>query len=130
MKERSKSLMLLLEITVMILIFAFCAAVCLSLFASARRMSKEAEDSTSAAMWAQSTAEAYKSVGGDLQRTAALIGATVSGDTLELGLDGDWQVGGSEYTLRLTGDQGTAVITVSDKDGEFFSMDVKAVTYG
>ena len=130
MKERSKSLMLLLEITVMILIFAFCAAVCLSLFASARRISKEADEATSAAMWAQSTAEVYKSAGGDLQRTAALIGATASGDTLELGLDADWQVGGSVYTLRLTGDHGAAVITVSDVDGEFFSMDVKAVTYG
>ena len=130
MKERSKSLMLLLEITVMILIFAFCAAVCLSLFASARRMSKEAEESTSAAMWAQSTAEAYKSVGGDLQRTAALIGATVSGDTLELGLDHEWQAGGSAYTLRLTDNHGSASVTVSGEDGEIFSMDVKAVTYG
>lgn len=130
MKERSKSVMLLLEITIMLLVFAVCAGVCLTLFASSRRMSREAEEQTEAAMWAQSAAEVYKAAGGDLQKAAEALSAKAAGDRLELWLDESWNPGGDDYLLTVTGSGDTATVAVTKDGNTLFSLLVKAVTYG
>ncbi len=130
MRERSKSMMLLLEITIMLLVFAICAGVCLRLFAGARTMSQYSEELTGAAMWAQSAADAYKAAHGDIAAAAELIGASVSGGKLELWLDGDWEPGGDTYLVTVDGDGGTASVTVTSGDDTLYALDVEAVIYG
>lgn len=65
MRERSRLPMLLTELTFALLIFSFCAAVCLSIFAASRRTAEESGRLGNAVVWAQSAAEAYRAAKGD-----------------------------------------------------------------
>jgi type II secretory pathway pseudopilin PulG len=68
MKERSKLPLLLTELSVMLLIFAVCAAICLSGFAASRRTARESGELGNAAVRAQSAAEAYRAANGNMKR--------------------------------------------------------------
>ncbi len=119
--------MLLIEITIMLLVFALCASVCLRLFAGARNMTEDAKELSNAAMWAQSAAEVYKSSGGELSTTADILGGTISDGKVELRFDEDWQENGGAYILTVD-ENGTVCVT----DGEdiIYSLSVEAVSYG
>lgn len=127
MKERSKSVMLLIEITIMLLVFALCASVCLRLFAGARNMANDAKELSNAAMWAQSAAEVYKSSGGELAETADILGGTVSDGRMELRFDEDWHEGGGAYLLTI---DGNGAVRVTDGEETIYSLNVEAVSYG
>ncbi|MGM9521429.1 MAG: hypothetical protein ACI3VB_03010 [Oscillospiraceae bacterium] len=121
--------MLLLEITIMLLVFSICAAVCLSVFCSARSTAEEADKLTGAAMWAQSAAEAFKASGGDLELTARILGGRYGSSTVTMGFDENWQSEGDEYMLTLTDDGGEAEILILDGEKLLFSMKVRAVSF-
>ncbi len=127
MRERSKSVMLLMEITIMLLVFAICAGVCLTLFASSRRMSREAAELSEAAMWAQSAAEVYKSSGGDVAKAAETLRGDVNGGAMELWLDDDWQPGGRTYLLSCSA---AGDIRVTRDGNVIYTLKAEAVTYG
>ncbi len=131
MNERSGLPLLLTELTVMLLVFALCAAVCLSLFASARETSQTSGELGAAALWAQSAAEVWSASGGDVTAAAAALGADENGSGFTLALSRDWQpAADGEYTLTLAADGVDAYICVADTDGEIFSLPAKAVRLG
>jgi type II secretory pathway pseudopilin PulG len=135
MTERSKLPALLTELTLTLLIFSVCAAVCLSVFAVSRKTAKESGELGSAAAWAQSAAEAYRAAKGDMEKAAGLLGAGYEQGVLYLDFDGDWDSrpvnGETVFSLRMTEEDGTAHIEVAAEGGEtLFSLDVKAVAYG
>ena len=135
MKERSKMPLLLTELSLMLLIFSLCAAICLSVFAASRKTARESGALGNAAVWAQSAAEAYRAAKGDAKESAALLGAGYKQGVLYMDFDKDWNnhpaSGETAFTLRMTEINGMAHIEVDAEGGEtLFSLDVKAVAYG
>lgn len=94
--QKTRSGILLMEIILVILFFAICAAVCTSVYTKARVTADHSRDLTSAAVRAADMAEAYKAAEGNLDRTkdllegtAGLLGAEKTAeDTLTAEYDG------------------------------------------
>ncbi|MEG2215282.1 MAG: hypothetical protein RRY09_06650 [Oscillospiraceae bacterium] len=132
MRERSKLPVLLTELVIMILIFSLCAGVCLSIFASARRISRESGELSEAASLAQSAAEVYRASRGDLAAAAAILDMQSDGAGYVLHYDAAWNPSDDgEYALFIgaTAEDG-AHIDVTGGGETIFSLDVKAVRYG
>ncbi len=104
---RSKTTLFLIELIVAVGVFSLCAAVCLSLFASAKRMTTESTALNGAALSAQSAAECFKAESGDLARCAAVLGAEMdeNGAALRIYYDEQWRITGAAeaaYVLTLS----------------------------
>ena len=91
---KSKSTLTLMELLIMLLVFALAAALCLQAFAGASRISKNTAALDRAVTEVQNTAELLKSCAGDYEKAAALWG-------------GSWD--GSRWTLEYEGGTVTAV---------------------
>lgn len=124
MEKRSRTPLLLMELALALLIFAFCAGCCLRIFAAARTMAEGSRALGQAATAAQAAAECWKKTGGDLDETARLLSAEAGDGSLTMPCAGDG-------TLTLT-DEGDRVagIVVTGATGERFSLRVKAVRDG
>ena len=79
---KSKASLSLMEMLVMVLIFALAAALCLQIFAKARTISLETARQDEAVLLAQNAAQVLKATSGDLQLAAAA--AEDSGYRLEI----------------------------------------------
>lgn len=124
MEKRSRTPLLLMELALALLIFAFCAGCCLRLFAAARAMAEESRALGQAASAAQTAAECWKKTGGDLEETARLLLAEAGEGSLTMPCAEDG-------TLTLTDAGGrVAEIVVTDGAGERFALRVKAVRDG
>ena len=138
MSTRSKTPLILIEMTIMLLVFAVAAAVCLRLFSSARDVSTGAEELGRACEWAQSAADCYRASGGDVAEAAGRLAATMPRSYMFfLELDGDWRPvtggGNASYKLSLgeTGESSAHIDVVRAGTGEvIFSLDTEAVAYG
>lgn len=109
----------------MLLIFALCAAVCLSLFFSSRETARKSGELSRAAAWASSCAEVYVSSGGDLAKTAGILGAELS--------SGGFTAAGDGLILAAeeTGENTLSIAVYGGKtDDPVFSIAAKAVAYG
>jgi type II secretory pathway pseudopilin PulG len=129
MKEsRNKTTLAMMELAIMILVFAIAAAVCLQAFAFASRRSKQSEKLRQSVVLAQLGAESLKGNKGDLTKTREEIKEiyptltdTDSGFTL------------SENDLLMTVEKeksegllGSANITVTDEYGTIiYELSVK-----
>ncbi len=121
--KRNSSL-LLLELTVMLLVFAAASALCVSLFFRADSLGRESAAADSALIMAENAAEVLKSCSGDFGRAAEIHGGT-AGDTwiLRYGEDGSVSPDGDAYRLEAVGEEsklsglGKARITVYGDDG-------------
>jgi len=85
MKTRSASGsgMFLIELMLGIMIFAIAAAVCLKVFVTANDISTDSTELNRAVIAAQNSAECFKATGGDLAKTAGLLGKNfTAGDVL------------------------------------------------
>lgn len=132
MMQRSKMTTLLLELTLMLLVFSLCSGICLRVFASAREMSASSAKLSWAASWAQSAAQAYKASGGDAKSAAAFLGAGETDRGFALFLDCDWQRADSSsgvYLLTLEGQGDVCEIRVIEGEHLLFSLDVRAVPH-
>lgn len=91
---RSKAPLLLMEQMVMLLVFALAAAICLQAFVKSDGLSGASEDRDRAVTLCQEAAEAVRHSGGDLKKTAELLGLSCpyEGDveSLSLGYDKEW----------------------------------------
>lgn len=140
---RSKTTLFLMELIVAIGVFSLCAAVCLSLFASAAQMTAESEALNGAALSAQSAAECFKAEAGDLSRCAALLGAETdaAGTALRLYYDEQWRpadASAAVYVLTLSavpphGEAAqpvrTATVSVTERGGEQPLMTITASAF-
>ena len=80
MNGRSKRSLMLIEISILLLFFAFSAAICVNMFATAKTRSTEANDLNRAMLLSQSAAECFKASGGDLDEVAYLCDAFKQSD--------------------------------------------------
>lgn len=97
MEERmrpTRSGLFAIELLIAVGVFVCCAVICLGVFVRAEVMSTDNAARESALVLAENTVESWKSVGGDLARTAARCGGTVS--------DGALTVTEGELTLSLS----------------------------
>ena len=94
MHNRSKSTLFLMELLIAILIFAFCAAVCVKTFVTSHMMVAESKAKSNALIIAESYAEIHKAAGGDLKEVSTILGGTVSQDenTMVIYYDKEWQI--------------------------------------
>ena len=87
--QRSKAPLSLMEQLIMILVFAFAAAVCLQAFVYSDRLSKDGTVQETAAMRATDVIETCKAYHGDMKKAAEALGGELipsaddSGDSIE-----------------------------------------------
>lgn len=91
---KRKATLTLMELLVMILVFALCASLCLGVFVKADSLSRETGLKDRAVVLAQTGAETVKGCGGDLEEAAELLSAECSGKTLSLHQE--------DLTLKIT----------------------------
>ena len=103
---KSKAPLTLMEQTVMALVFALAAAVCIQAFVKADRISVRSEEKSYAAFAAQDAAELLKYSGGDmghaLSQAAELLEGTYEQELLYLDYDADWNRTKQDGVYRLT----------------------------
>ena len=113
MHNRSKSTLFLMEQLIVIATFALCAAACVRILVSSYLMATQARDTRSAIRAAESGAECYKAVSGDLEMFSRVLGGiAVEIDGLNTAVvyyDNNWYVCGetdenAKYRLLLVAD--------------------------
>ena len=123
---RNRAPLAMIELTVMLLIFAFSAAVCLQAFSYAQTRSVRNAARDSAVLQAECAAEVLKSCGGDLAAaSAAHIGSCQAGEW-RIGFDEAWNETDENAVYTLLAEKttaahplmGSALISVSDENGE------------
>ena len=86
MKRLTRSRLFLLELTIDLLFFCVCAAVCLALLGRANTLGQESAVLGRAADAAANAAEAFQAADGDPARAAAILGASWDGAQAVLAL--------------------------------------------
>ena len=84
---KSRAPLALMEQTVMVLVFALAAALCLRAFVLADGISRRVEATDRAVLWAESAADTLKAREGDLSRAAAELGGKLDGQRWIIPLD-------------------------------------------
>ena len=114
----NKTGLFLIELIIALLLFAFCAAICVQVFASARQKARDSEALSHSVFLATSAAECYKATNGDLARVSELLGGGAqSGGSLVIRYDTDWGVSNGEYKYYLVVEKNpddTASIEISE----------------
>jgi len=115
---RQKTPLVLMELGIMLGVFALAAALCLQGFAAAGRISRESVRRDAAVTAAQNAAEVLRSTRGDLTESAEILGGAVSGQVWTLEYDGfcvtvtrdasDAWLG--RASIAATGDDGAAIV--------------------
>ena len=130
---RSRVPLVLIEQTLLLLVFALAAVLCLEVFVWCEKASSLSAEKDWAAVEAQTAAEILKSTGGDWDRAATLGDWTPCGDGWTVFYDGD---GGrtavaTVYTLTVRPQKsgmdnlGQGAVTVTGRGGEpLFSLPV------
>lgn len=123
---KDKAPLALLEQTVMILVFAFAAALCLRVFVWSDRQSGLDAATDRAVIAVQSAAETLKHCNGDMEKAAEIIGGKVSEDRWKVTFDENWQTvpDNGAFFLTVTPQEsgiellGQADISAETADGE------------
>lgn len=85
---KNKTSLAMMELLVMVLVFALAAALCLGIFAKTDKMSQQTELRDGAVLMAQNGAETMKACAGDMDRVAQVLGGRADGKTAEIYADG------------------------------------------
>ena len=108
MNQRSRSTLFLMEQLIVVAIFAICAAACVRILTASYFMATETREMSNAIRTAESSAECYKAVSGDIGKAAQVLGgSSVSIDGSAAAVvyyNKDWRVcgeGEAHYVLRL-----------------------------
>ena len=121
---KNKAPLALIELTVMVLIFAVSAALCLQAFVWSDMKSSEIAERDSAILHGETGAEVVKACCGDFDSAAAILEGETTGEGLQVYFDGELcaQAHLAEIENPLLG---MADITVTDEDGqELFALTV------
>lgn len=113
---KNKTGLLLIELSVLVAVFALAAAVCLRLFAWADTAAKQDDRQDTALLQAQNAAQQVKLVRGDMEQAAQRFGGQASGGLWELALE-DGAVLRAQRRETDTQYLGMASITVLGADG-------------
>ena len=131
MNKRSKSTLFLMEQLIVVAVFAICAAACVRILVASYMMATDSRDMRNAIHVAESGAECYKAVAGDLEKTAGIMGGSVSDNNgnyqATMFYDKSWQPSdesAAAYALRLVSSAGASEplsstdLSVEKKTGE------------
>ncbi|MCI9488148.1 MAG: hypothetical protein HFI64_14530 [Lachnospiraceae bacterium] len=139
-QRKHRSSLFLLELILVIFFFSLASAVCIQLFVKAHLTERETEALNRAIPLAESAAEAYHRVSGDLSGLAALFPEgrlNEAGDGFLVFYDEDWHpVEEGAYTLAIVPAEPSpgepaegagrtlrrAVVRVSDADGIIYEL--------
>ncbi|MDR3278547.1 MAG: hypothetical protein LBT12_07210 [Oscillospiraceae bacterium] len=89
----TKTGLFLVELMISLLLFAYCAAICIQIFNAAGARTRGSENLSRGVFAATSAAEIYKSSGGDLEKVAKVLGGIVIEDAnfdVIVGYDASW----------------------------------------
>lgn len=111
---KHKSQLRIIEQTIMILVFAVAAAICLKAFLATSEISGEIRLKDLAVTEVQNTAETLKATRGDYEKTAQLLGGTFDGTVLKTEHEG-FTV--SAVQAQGEGLPGEADVIAEDSDG-------------
>ena len=121
---KKKASLPLMELAIMILVFALAAVMCLRVFIWADKRSRYNEARSQMAICVQNAAEMLKYNRGDLTVSKNAIGGTEDGEKWTLRYDENYELtdGEAEYTIEVQREEseellGQAGITALDKDG-------------
>ena len=111
-RRASKSTLLLMELVMVIFIFALCAAVCLGLFGTSQKMTNDSDSLNHAVAVSRTAANCYKAANGDLQQLAALmdVPADLHEQQMRVYYDKRWQ------PASQAAEDGFYLLIVSDTD--------------
>lgn len=123
---RSRMPLALMELTVMLAVFALTAALCLRAFVWSDLHSRENAARDRAVVQAESAVETLKGLRGDYEAAACRMGGKWNGTYWEIGYDVDWQIaedGSACYYLQAEPEEapsglGRAEIRVLTADGK------------
>ena len=121
MKTHSKTPLFLMELLLMLLVFSVSAAVCLQVFAGAKRISEDSRKLDAAVMHAQTAAECWKSSHGDLAVMADKLGVLPAETEFSLYDEENW------LHTEIICDGMTAEIIVKSGETEVYSLECEAV---
>lgn len=122
---RSKAPLAMMELTIMVLVFALAAALCLRAFAWSDTRSVRNEARDQAMLQAERAAEVLKHSRGDFARASAVLGGSWDCSVWTIFYDTQWQQadGPSPYTLFVQPEDsrqlylGQANVEVTDSSG-------------
>ncbi|MDR0446521.1 MAG: hypothetical protein LBH17_05775 [Oscillospiraceae bacterium] len=137
----AKTSLFLVELIIALLLFAFCAAVCIQIFRGASTRVNNSEALSRAVFEATAAAELYKAHGGDMRKTADEYDDAVineADDSLTIHFDEAWEPAPAttpataDFTLTLRETQdGAAEIIIRKsgaKDAIFTIKEVRVVS--
>ena len=101
---KNKAPLTIIELSLMLLVFALAAAFCLRAFLWADRESKNIVARDHAVLQAQNAVELLKSCDGDLNLLVSTVGGTVENTSWTLCFDENWKATESDhiYALQVT----------------------------
>lgn len=122
--KRNASL-ILVELLIMLTVFALAAALCLRVFVWSDNRSKQSAAEDLALLQTQNAAETVKYYRGDFPQAAREYGGRWDGESWEIAYDDNWNItaGNAVYLLRVmpisceTDYLGQAKLTVMDQEG-------------
>ena len=127
MKRKSRSELFLLELIIVILVFAISAAACTSVLARAYVTSRESRELDFAVRSARSCTELMKAWRGDTDKCAERLGGQSEGVTLTVYSDGEMAGAAEEnaaYSMTAALNDGCRfTVSVSGKNGEIYSLE-------
>ncbi len=127
--KRNASL-ILLELVIMLLVFALAAALCLQAFVWADSQSRHSGRVDAAYIHIQNAAEVLKHHRGNYALAAKDLGGQWDGESWIIYYDDNWQITDTEFVFCLrveplsseTEHLGTAQLTVTDSDGSVLAQ--------
>ncbi|KXL53236.1 hypothetical protein CLNEO_12070 [Anaerotignum neopropionicum] len=132
MNTQSKTPLFLMEIVIMLFVFAISASICLKVFVYGEKISQEGYNLDQACFETQKAAEYWQNTKGNMEETAQLLQASIEGDELKAYFDEDWNSTqkGPIFTLTMKTRGAYAKIVVKDQEKELFSLETEAVIFG
>ena len=133
-KTASKTNLFFLELTIMLFILSLSMAVCVQVFFQAQTTADFGRNLSTASLKAQSAAASYKSLAGDMEATAEVIGGVLEEGKIASYYDKEWRSVPAEqgaFKLSVIQEERFAriqVVKLADQSG-LFSIEVKAVDY-
>lgn len=125
---RNKAPLALMELLIMLFVFALAAALCLQAFSLSNRISAKNEARDHAVVQAQNAAELFQYYEGDGRSAASDHGGSWDGSTWRIHFDRQWNMVPSDgtYCLQVSVtesghdllDSASVTVTESDADGE------------
>lgn len=128
----SKSGLFLMELLMVILLFAICAAICLQMFAFASKQAQQAEELSYGSMTADSCASCFQAYDGDLLFVADQLGGVVTNNSMDVYYDENWQAVSStsdagcyQLTCEKTGNIGQITVVKYGQTDSIYTLTVQ-----